>query len=83
MNQRPPCPQAAAGRRPVIGGRRLLPAGHNHVYERFAPQTPAGRRDAARGIREMVVGTGGAARYPFGGIAANSERRDRPLPLSR
>ncbi|MGA5299495.1 metallophosphoesterase family protein [Nucisporomicrobium flavum] len=54
----------------------LLLAGHNHVYERFAPQTPGGRRDTARGIREFVVGTGGAALYPFGKTAANSERRD-------
>lgn len=54
----------------------LLMAGHNHVYERFAPQTPTGRRDPARGIREIVAGTGGGALYPFGRIAANSEVRD-------
>ncbi|UQU68550.1 metallophosphoesterase [Couchioplanes caeruleus] len=57
-------------------GVELLLAGHNHVYERFAPQTPGGRRDTAHGIREFVVGTGGAALYPFGKVAANSERRD-------
>ncbi|MEV4641760.1 metallophosphoesterase [Actinoplanes sp. NPDC049548] len=57
-------------------GVELLMAGHNHVYERFAPQTPAGRRDDARGIREIVAGTGGAERYPFGRTAANSERRN-------
>ncbi|MEV8504759.1 metallophosphoesterase [Actinoplanes sp. NPDC051475] len=57
-------------------GAELLMAGHNHVYERFAPQTPAGRRDTARGIREIVAGTGGAERYPFGRTAANSERRN-------
>jgi calcineurin-like phosphoesterase family protein len=34
-------------------------AGHAHDYERFAPQTPAGVYDAARGVREFVVGTGG------------------------
>jgi calcineurin-like phosphoesterase family protein len=57
-------------------GAEILLAGHNHVYERFAPQTPAGRRDNARGIREIVAGTGGAALYPFGPTAANSERRN-------
>src|SRR5206468_10877660 len=34
-------------------------SGHEHNYERFAPQDPAGRADAGRGIREFVVGTGG------------------------
>ena len=54
----------------------LLLAAHNHVYERFAPQTPAGRRDDARGIRAFVVGTGGAALHSFGPPAANSELRN-------
>jgi hypothetical protein len=30
------------------------------VYERFALQDPDGRPDPTRGIREFVVGTGGA-----------------------
>jgi hypothetical protein len=34
--------------------------GHAHYYERFAPQRPDGTRDESRGIREFVVGTGGA-----------------------
>jgi acid phosphatase type 7 len=33
--------------------------GHDHDYERFAPQTPDGQADPRRGIREFVVGTGG------------------------
>ncbi len=57
-------------------GVEVLLAGHNHMYERFAPQTPAGRRDTARGIRAFVVGTGGAGLYPVGTIAPNSEVRD-------
>ncbi|MFB9359413.1 metallophosphoesterase family protein [Actinoplanes nipponensis] len=57
-------------------GVELMLAGHNHVYERFAPQTPTGRRDPARGIRAIVVGTGGAALYPFGRPAPNSQVRD-------
>ena len=34
--------------------------GHAHDYERFAPQNPSGQLDTARGIRQFVVGTGGA-----------------------
>ena len=33
---------------------------HDHNYQRFAPQDPEGRADPDRGIREFVVGTGGA-----------------------
>jgi len=33
--------------------------GHDHHYERFAPQDPEGRADSAHGIREFIVGTGG------------------------
>jgi hypothetical protein len=51
-------------------------SGHDHLYERFAPQTPAGTRDAARGIREFVVGTGGAGLYQVETIRANSEVRN-------
>jgi hypothetical protein len=57
-------------------GVELLLAGHNHTYERFAPQDPRGRADPARGIRQFVVGTGGAGLYPFGKPAANSEVRN-------
>ena len=38
----------------------MVLAGHLHNYERFAPQAPDGAGDPARGIREFVVGTGGA-----------------------
>jgi acid phosphatase type 7 len=38
----------------------LVLNGHDHHYERFAPQTPAGLRDTTRGIVEIIVGTGGA-----------------------
>jgi|SRR5215207_6544832 len=50
--------------------------GHNHQYERFAPQNPAGGLDTARGIREFVVGTGGAGRYSFGTTQPNSQVRN-------
>lgn len=49
--------------------------GHDHTYERFAPQTPRGVRDTARGIREFVVGLGGAGFYEFSIVRANSEVR--------
>jgi hypothetical protein len=35
--------------------------GHDHLYERFAPQTLDGIADAGRGIRQFVVGTGGGS----------------------
>ncbi|MEU7901501.1 metallophosphoesterase [Actinoplanes sp. NPDC049118] len=57
-------------------GTELLLAGHDHAYERFAPQTPTGRPDPDRGIRQIIVGTGGAPLHPVGPAAANSERRN-------
>jgi hypothetical protein len=51
--------------------------GHEHNYERFAPQNPAGGRDDAHGIREFVVGTGGIGINAFGFMAPpNNEVRD-------
>jgi hypothetical protein len=50
--------------------------GHDHLYERFAPQNPSGQADATRGIREFVVGTGGSALYPFSTIQPNSQVRN-------
>ena len=47
------------------GGADVLLGGHDHMYERFAPQDPGGRPDPARGIRQFVVGTGGAPFYDF------------------
>ena len=51
----------------------LIISGHDHTYERFKPQTPAGQVDMSRGIREFVVGTGGAGLYAFEHPAPNSE----------
>ena len=45
-------------------GAELVLNGHDHSYERFAPQDPWGRADATFGIREFVVGTGGTALRP-------------------
>jgi len=52
----------------------LVLVGHDHNYERFAPQNSDGRPDA-RGIREFVVGTGGRNTYPLGIPRRNSEVR--------
>lgn len=49
--------------------------GHDHLYERFAPQDPDGRPDPARGIRQFTIGTGGALLYQAVTVAANSEVR--------
>jgi Calcineurin-like phosphoesterase len=54
----------------------VIVSGHDHDYERFAPQTPEANPDASRGIREFVVGTGGKNHRPFGPPHANSEVRD-------
>ena len=56
-------------------GADVVLSAHDHVYERFAPQTPDGAADPMRGIREFVVGTGGAPPYPFVNVKANSEAR--------
>jgi hypothetical protein len=57
-------------------GAELVLNGHNHFYERFAPQDPAGRPDRSRGIREFIVGTGGQQHHPISAPAPNSQRRD-------
>ena len=49
--------------------------GHDHTYERFAPQNPSGQADP-NGIREFVVGTGGVAFYSFSTIQPNSAVRN-------
>ncbi len=46
-------------------GTEVVVNGHNHDYERFAPQDPEGNSDPVNGIREFVAGTGGASHDPF------------------
>ena len=59
------------------GGAELVLSGHDHDYERFAPQSDAAVRDDARGIREFVVGTGGESHTTFKAtVQPNSEVRD-------
>ena len=56
------------------GRADVIISGHDHDYERFAPQDPAGKADAQHGIREFVVGTGGKNSHRmFSAIQPNSE----------
>ena len=54
-------------------GADVVLSGHEHNYERFAPQEINGKADPERGIREFVVGTGGRSHYPIRDPIANSE----------
>ncbi|MDX6646140.1 MAG: hypothetical protein QOK40_1867 [Miltoncostaeaceae bacterium] len=54
-------------------GVELVLTGHDHDYERFAPQTPDQVADPAGGIREFVVGTGGKDNAPMRTVQPNSE----------
>lgn len=55
-------------------GVEVVLSGHDHDYERFAPQAFDGAADPA-GVREFVVGTGGATPYAFAAPKPNSEAR--------
>lgn len=50
----------------------LVLAGHDHHYERFAAQDANGTADAARGIAQFVVGSGGSTLYPLKPLRPNS-----------
>jgi len=55
-------------------GADVVLNGHDHNYERFAPQDPEGHLDSKRGIREFVVGSGGKNTHrAMGAIKPNSE----------
>ena len=56
-------------------GADVILVGHDHNYERFAPQRPDGAVDHRRGIRQFVVGTGGTSLRGIERRAANSEVR--------
>ena len=53
-------------------GAEVVLNGHEHNYERFAPQDPSGRLDTSRGMVEFVVGVGGHGLYGFGSPQPNS-----------
>jgi len=46
-------------------GADVVLTGHDHDYERLAPMDATGRRDPASGLRQFVVGTGGARLRSF------------------
>ena len=64
---------AHGGEQPVRAFWRALYAdgadvvlnGHDHLYERFAPKHPSGRRGGRRGIVQFTVGTGGRSLFAF------------------
>jgi len=56
-------------------GADVVLNGHEHSYERFAPQRDSGRATAEEGMAEFVVGTGGRDLRGFGDPKPNSEVR--------
>jgi acid phosphatase type 7 len=54
----------------------LVLNGHTHAYERFAKMRPNGMRDRRHGLREVVVGTGGARLVAWGAIHPLSRARN-------
>ena len=53
-------------------GAEIVVSGHDHTYERFAPQDADGRATSS-GMRQFVVGTGGYSLYDLGARQPNSE----------
>jgi acid phosphatase type 7 len=51
----------------------LVVSGHDHLYERHAPQDASQRPDPARGVRLFISGGGGAPPYQRARAARNSE----------
>jgi PKD repeat protein len=59
------------------GGADLVLNGHDHTYQRYAPMKPDGTPDAAFGIRQITVGTGGGeGLYGFGPTVPTLEVRN-------
>ena len=51
----------------------MVLSGHDHDYQRFAPQDADGKADPARGVRQFVAGTGGRDLYKWEHSDSNSE----------
>jgi acid phosphatase type 7 len=56
-------------------GAELVLNGHEHHYERFKQMNASGSA-VSNGLREIVVGTGGAGLYGFGSARSTSEVRN-------
>lgn len=54
-------------------GVSVVIAGHDHLYERFALLDADGNPDSVHGVRQFVVGTGGAHRYTLTRVLPGSE----------
>jgi hypothetical protein len=57
----------------AASGAELVLSGHDHDYERFAPQTSAAVADPAKGMRQFVVGTGGKNHYALTTLKPNTQ----------
>lgn len=53
----------------------VILTGHDHLYERFARQMSDATPEPAKGVRQFIVGTGGADLYSVARLAPNSEVR--------
>ncbi len=58
------------------GGVDVVVNGHDHIYERFAPVDKHGNRNTMTGMRQFIVGTGGATPYELRREAPHSEVRN-------
>jgi acid phosphatase type 7 len=56
-------------------GAEVVISGHEHNYERFKEMNASGTASSP-GLREFVVGTGGASHYGFGSILSTSQVRN-------
>ncbi len=56
-------------------GAEMILSAHDHHYERFVPMNPDGGPDAAFGLRQFVVGTGGKSLGSIDSVAPGSEVR--------
>lgn len=56
-------------------GAELVINGHEHNYERFSDMNASGSA-VSQGLREIVVGTGGAGLYSFGSPLSTSQVRN-------
>lgn len=57
-------------------GADLVITAHEHDYERFVPLNDRGEQDDERGMRQFIVGTGGAKLRQFKRIHPHSEVRN-------
>jgi hypothetical protein len=60
----------------------VVVSGHDHLYERFGKQDADGRSDV-RGLRQFIVGTGGADLYDFFRVTPNSQVRVKSYGVVR